>query len=367
MDSGARTSASIAQAYLARIDAVDRHGPAINAMIELNPDALAIAEALDRERREKGARGPLHGIPVVLKDNIDTADRMRTSAGSLALGRRDRAARRVRRRAAARRRLRDPRQDQPVGVGELPRRALDVGLERARRADAQPVRARPQHQRVELGLRRPRWPPSLRRDRRRHRDRRLDRQPVVDLRPRRHQADGRPREPRGHHSDRAQPGHGRADGAHRRRRRGAAGRDDRRRSARRRDGRQPRQGARRLHEVPRSGGIEGRAHRRRARVLRRQRPRRPRDRGGARRDEGRGRGARRSRADPAPGRSSTSRNSKSCTTSSRPISTRTCARPGPARACARSRTSSRSTSATPRARCRTSGRSTSSSRRRRGR
>ena len=85
MDSGARTSAAIAQAYLARIDAVDRHGPAINAMIELNPDALAIAEALDRERREKGARGPLHGIPVVLKDNIDTADRMRTSAGSLAL------------------------------------------------------------------------------------------------------------------------------------------------------------------------------------------------------------------------------------------------------------------------------------------
>jgi amidase len=85
MDSGARTSAEIAQAYLARIDAVDRHGPAINAMIELNPDALAIAEALDRERREKGARGPLHGIPVVLKDNIDTADRMRTSAGSFAL------------------------------------------------------------------------------------------------------------------------------------------------------------------------------------------------------------------------------------------------------------------------------------------
>jgi len=85
MDSGARTSASIAQAYLARIDAVDRRGPAINAMIELNPDALAIAESLDRERREKGARGPLHGIPVVLKDNIDTADRMRTSAGSLAL------------------------------------------------------------------------------------------------------------------------------------------------------------------------------------------------------------------------------------------------------------------------------------------
>ena len=85
MASGQRSAVSIAQAYLARIDAVDRAGPAINAMIELNPEALAIAAALDRERREKGARGPLHGVPVVLKDNVDTADRMRTSAGSLAL------------------------------------------------------------------------------------------------------------------------------------------------------------------------------------------------------------------------------------------------------------------------------------------
>jgi amidase len=86
MQSGARTSVSIAQVYLAHIDAIDRQGPMIGAIIELNPDALAIAEALDRERRDKGPRGPLHGIPVVLKDNIDSADRMRTSAGSLALG-----------------------------------------------------------------------------------------------------------------------------------------------------------------------------------------------------------------------------------------------------------------------------------------
>ena len=85
MTAGSRTAVSIAQDYLGRIDAVDRAGPAINAMIELNPDALAIAEALDRERKDKGARGPVHGIPVVLKDNVDTADRMRTSAGSLAL------------------------------------------------------------------------------------------------------------------------------------------------------------------------------------------------------------------------------------------------------------------------------------------
>jgi amidase len=85
MTSGSLTARAVAEAYLTRIGAVDRAGPALNSIIELNPDALAIAEALDRERREKGPRGPLHGIPVLVKDNIDTADRMRTSAGSLAL------------------------------------------------------------------------------------------------------------------------------------------------------------------------------------------------------------------------------------------------------------------------------------------
>jgi amidase len=70
---------------LARIDEIDKHGPAVNAIIELNPDAFAIADALDQERKAKGPRGPLHGIPVLIKDNIDTADRMMTTAGSLAL------------------------------------------------------------------------------------------------------------------------------------------------------------------------------------------------------------------------------------------------------------------------------------------
>lgn len=86
MQSGARTSASLCELYFRRMDAIDVQGPALRAIIERNPDALAIAADLDRERRDKGPRGPLHGIPVVLKDNIDTADRMRTSAGSLALG-----------------------------------------------------------------------------------------------------------------------------------------------------------------------------------------------------------------------------------------------------------------------------------------
>ncbi|MEK6375290.1 MAG: amidase [Acidobacteriota bacterium] len=82
---GALSAVSLAQMYLARIDAVDKHGPAINSIIELNPDAIAIAEELDRERKAKGPRGPMHGIPILIKDNIDTADRMHTTAGSLAL------------------------------------------------------------------------------------------------------------------------------------------------------------------------------------------------------------------------------------------------------------------------------------------
>jgi amidase len=85
MKSGKYTARSIVEKYLARIDEIDKRGPAINAVIEINPDALAIADALDKERRDKGVRGPLHGVPVLIKDNIDTADRMMTTAGSLAL------------------------------------------------------------------------------------------------------------------------------------------------------------------------------------------------------------------------------------------------------------------------------------------
>ncbi len=85
MESGQETSRSIVEKYLARIEALDRRGPALRAVLETNPDALAIADALDAERKSKGSRGPLHGIPVLLKDNVGTADRMTTTAGSLAL------------------------------------------------------------------------------------------------------------------------------------------------------------------------------------------------------------------------------------------------------------------------------------------
>ncbi|MDE2927206.1 MAG: amidase [Acidobacteriota bacterium] len=85
MDSGQETARSIAEKYLLRIEEIDGRGPSLRSVIEVNPEALAIADSLDRERRESGARGPLHGIPILIKDNIDTADRMTTTAGSLAL------------------------------------------------------------------------------------------------------------------------------------------------------------------------------------------------------------------------------------------------------------------------------------------
>ena len=85
MKSGKYTARMLAESYLARIEAIDRKGQTLRSVIEINPDALVIADALDKERKDKGARGPLHGIPILIKDNIDTADRMATTAGSLAL------------------------------------------------------------------------------------------------------------------------------------------------------------------------------------------------------------------------------------------------------------------------------------------
>jgi amidase len=85
MRTGRLTARSIVDAYLRRIDSLDRRGPALRAVIEVNPDAAALADRLDRERQQGQLRGTLHGIPILLKDNIDTADRMTTTAGSLAL------------------------------------------------------------------------------------------------------------------------------------------------------------------------------------------------------------------------------------------------------------------------------------------
>lgn len=83
--SGKYTIRSIAELYIARINEIDKNGPSLNSVIELNPEAPNIADSLDKELKEKGPRSPLHGIPVLIKDNIDTADKMLTTAGSLAL------------------------------------------------------------------------------------------------------------------------------------------------------------------------------------------------------------------------------------------------------------------------------------------
>ena len=85
MAAGTLSAHDLTAAYLARIAEVDKGGPKLNSVIELNPDAIAIADALDAERKAGHLRGPLHGIPVLIKDNIDTVDRMQTTAGSLAL------------------------------------------------------------------------------------------------------------------------------------------------------------------------------------------------------------------------------------------------------------------------------------------
>jgi amidase len=85
MRSGRYTSRRLVELYATRVEEIDRRGPALRSVIELNPDAAAIAAALDQERKAGKLRGPLHGIPILIKDNIDTADRMMTTAGSLAL------------------------------------------------------------------------------------------------------------------------------------------------------------------------------------------------------------------------------------------------------------------------------------------
>src|SRR5204863_4818942 len=85
MTAGQLTARRLAEMYLERIHKIDQHGPTLQAVLEINPDALTIADELDQERQQKGPRGPLHGIPILIKDNIATADKMQSTAGSLAL------------------------------------------------------------------------------------------------------------------------------------------------------------------------------------------------------------------------------------------------------------------------------------------
>ena len=146
MDSGEVTSRELVDLYLARIDAYDQRGPALNAMIALNPNARAVAAALDAERATRGTRGALHGVPVIVKDNYDTAD-MPTTAGVIALATSippDDAFQ-----------VRKLREAGAVILGEHARagpRNYDGQL--VRRTDTEPVRSRAQPRRVERRHRR---------------------------------------------------------------------------------------------------------------------------------------------------------------------------------------------------------------------
>ena len=169
MKSGSFTARSLVEKYSARIEEIDKRGPAINAIIEMNPDALSIADALDQERKAKGPRGPLHGIPVLIKDNIDTADRMMTTAGSLALvgskpPKDSFVAQRLR--AAGAVILGKTNLSEWANIAIQP---FHQRMERTRRADEESLRARPQSLRIEFRHRR-RHLREFCRGRNRHRD-----------------------------------------------------------------------------------------------------------------------------------------------------------------------------------------------------
>ncbi len=153
MRKGASSSERIAQFYLERIDEIDRRGPALRSVIEINPEALAIARALDAEYKAKGPRGPLHGIPVLLKDNIDTADNMQTTAGSLALAGKPATRDSWVAGALASGGSTDSRQDQSQRVGKLSLHAFNQRLERPRRSNQESLRARSQPVRLEFRFR----------------------------------------------------------------------------------------------------------------------------------------------------------------------------------------------------------------------
>ncbi len=207
--SGTLTARSLTHKYLSRIEEIDKNGPALNSMIEINPDALAIADALDKERKEKGARGPLHGIPVLIKDNIDTADGMQTTAGSLAL-----LGSKPAKDSFVAQKLREAGavilgQNKSQRVGEHSLEPLHQRLERTRRTDQESLRARPQSLWLEFRIGRGGCRQSLR-GRGRHGDRRIGGMSGIGERNCWHQTHARLGQPRRNYSHRAQSGHGRA-------------------------------------------------------------------------------------------------------------------------------------------------------------
>ncbi len=242
LKSGELTTRFLTEAYLHRIQKIDKNGPTLNSVIELNPDALSIAESLDREHKQKSARGPLHGIPVLIKDNIDTADRMQTTAGSLALvgskpAQDSGVARKLREAGAVilgKTNLSEwanirsnhstsgwsgrgglttnPRQDQLERMGQYPFQPFHQRMERARRSHDKSLCSRPESVRIEFRLGRSHFGEPLR-CRSWDRDRRFDRMPIVGKRHCWYQAHAGVDQPRRNYSNRSQPGHRRSHGA----------------------------------------------------------------------------------------------------------------------------------------------------------
>ena len=275
MAEGRVTSRDIVQQSLTRIALYEDQ---LNAVITVNRHALEEADARDRERAAGKVRGPLHGIPIALKDNIQTTD-MPTTGGALAFAGLDPALRGDCYEAAARGGRHHHRQDADDRAGQLGDGRHARQLQQRHRLRLQPVRSasRPApgdlrrtpgacHRRVQL---RRRHGGQLLGGERRHRNVRLDPQPVEPDDARRHQADGRSCQPLRDHSDHRRSGHGRPDGANSR------GRGDPARRDRERIPRSERSGHRyvrtaapaRLHALSGSRRAEGRPHRRTARVL----------------------------------------------------------------------------------------------------
>ena len=201
--------------YLDRIEALDRSGPELRSLIEVNPDALTIAGALDDEAPVRAARSVARHSRRASRTTSTRPTACTTTAGSLALDGARAAAGCLRGGAAARRGRGDPGQDQPQRVGQLPLLPFHQRLEQPRRPDPQPLRPRPQSLRLQLAAPARRSPPTCapspsapRRTARSSARRGANGD-------RRHQADGRPGQPRRHHPDRPQPGHRRPHGAHR--------------------------------------------------------------------------------------------------------------------------------------------------------